>query len=145
MTKMLTERRGSALRALVLGSSLGALTIVGTPMASLAQDSSAAEACAAVLTLRSPAAIEGMLTQYAYSPCVPLLLAALNARQLSRISPELVAELPRSQLRRIPSIVLEQLGLNGRLGDPDGVSVLQRHGSNGAPRAVPRNSSPYGN
>lgn len=134
MTKKLTERSGTALRALVLGASLGALAMVGTPTMSLAQVSSVEQACAAVLTLRSPAAIEVVLTKYPYSPCVPLLLAALSARQLSRISPELVAELPRSQLRRIPSVVLEQLGLNGRLGDPRGISVLE-----------PRNANQYGN
>jgi hypothetical protein len=134
MAKKLAERRGTAMRALVLGSSLSALAMVGTPTVSLAQSSSLKEACAAVLTLRSREAIENLLINYGRSPCVPLLMAALNAQQLSRISPELVAELPRSQLRKIPSVVLEQLGLNGRLGDPRGISVLE-----------PGNHDPYGN
>jgi hypothetical protein len=131
MAKKSKGRREASMRALVLSSALGALAMVGMPAASLAQGKSAQEACAAVLTLRSPRVIENVLTNYASDPCVPLLLAALSAKDLSRISPELVAKLPRAQLRLVPSVVLEQLGLDGRLGDPHGVWAGQQGMSRG--------------
>lgn len=113
--------RAPLMRSLVLGPSLAALTMVGTPPVSLAQTVSLEEACEAFLNLRSPAVIERVIVNYADHPCVPLLLASLPAENLSRISPQVVATLPRAQLRRIPGVVLEQLGLDGRLGSSRGI------------------------
>ena len=83
------------MRSLIIGSSLGALAVIGTPTVTLAQ-SSAEEACAAVLALRSPSAVEYVIETYADHPCVPRMLAALPVRVLTRIDPRIVAELPRS-------------------------------------------------
>lgn len=128
------HRRGASIRSLVLGSSLSALTLVGTLTPSMAQDDALRDACAAVLKLRDTRVIEQLLVEYAASsPCIPLLLSALSARDLSRINPDLVAALPRAQLRRIPSAVLEQLGIDGRLGDSRGISAVEQ----------PTNSDPY--
>lgn len=121
MSRQSLERRTTSMRSLVLGPSLAVLTMVGTPPASLAQTASLEEACEAFLGLRSAAVIERVIANYAEHPCIPLLLASLPAENLSRISPQVVATLPRAQLRRIPSVVLEQLGLDGRLGNSRGV------------------------
>lgn len=121
MTTQSNDRRATSMRSLVLGPSLAALTMVGTSPISLAQTVSLEEACEAFLSLRSPAVIERVITNYADHPCIPLLLASLPAENLSRISPQVVATLPRAQLRRIPNVVLEQLGLDGRLGSSRGV------------------------
>ena len=116
------HRRGASIRSLVLGSTLSAVTLVGTVTPGMAQDDELRRACAAVLRLRDTRVIEQLLVEYAASsPCIPLLLSALSARDLSRINPKLVAALPRAQLRRIPPAVLEQLGIDGRLGDTRGI------------------------
>jgi hypothetical protein len=141
MAKKLTERRSNTMRALVLGSSLGAIAMVGTPTVGLAQGSALEQACAAVLTLRSSAAIENVLVNYSNSPCVPLLLAALSPERLSRISPAIVAELPVSQLRRIPIAVLTQLGIRAPQGTTRSVSVPGPRRSTPAPRFTDSNSS----
>ena len=142
MANKLTERPGNTMRALVLGSSLGALAMVGTPTVSLAQVRTLEQACAAVLTLRSAAAIENVLVNYSRSPCVPLLLSALSPEQLSRISPEIVAELPSSQLRRVPIAVLQQLGIRVPQGRQRGISVPGPNKSTSAPRRT-SNSNQY--
>lgn len=116
------HRSSASIRSLVLGSSLSALTLVGTVTPSAAQDDALRNACAAVLRVRDTRVIEQLLVEYAASsPCIPLLLSVLSARDLSRINPNLVAALPRAQLRRIPPAVLEQLGIDGRLGDTRGI------------------------
>ena len=121
MSRQSPARRTTSMRSLVLGPSLAVLTMVGTPSVSLGQSASLEEACEAFLNLRSPAVIERVIVNYADHPCIPLLLASLPAENLSRISPQVVATLPRAQLRRIPGVVLEQLGLDGRLGSSRGV------------------------
>lgn len=116
MARQSPDGRAPSMRSLVLGPSLAALTMVGTPSVSLGQNATLEEACAAFLALRSPTVIERVIANYGEHPCIPLLLASLPAENLSRISPQVVATLPRAQLRRIPSVVLEQLGLDARLG-----------------------------
>lgn len=118
MAKQSLDRHATSMRSLVLGPSLAVLTMVGTPSISLGQSAALEEACEAFLNLRSPAVIERVIVNYADHPCIPLLLASLPAENLSRISPHVVATLPRAQLRRIPGVVLQQLGLDSRLGAP---------------------------
>ncbi|GLQ58001.1 hypothetical protein [Devosia nitrariae] len=127
------DRRATSMRSLVLGPSLAVLTMVGTPSVSLGQNASLEEACEAFLNLRSPAVIERVIVNYADHPCVPLLLASLPAENLSRISPQVVATLPHAQLRKIPRVVLEQLGISARYDEPRSVPTQR----------APTNASQY--
>ena len=103
------------MRSLVLGASLGSIAVVGMPMAASAQGATA-ESCAFALKLRSASSVERMLENFPNDPCVPLMLGALPLRVLSRLSTQLIADLPRAQLRLVPRRVLQQLGLDPALG-----------------------------
>lgn len=133
------QGKGRALlRKLVVGVSLGTIATVGSGTAVHAQNDSAYESCSFALNLKSASAINRVLETFPNDPCVPVMLASLSPRELSRIDRDLVAALPRAQLRKVPREVLAQLDLPANLGSSTspGNSGQQR------PRA-PRVNSQY--
>jgi hypothetical protein len=107
-------RRRARAGALMAGASLGTMAAVGLAVPAHAQ--TAEEACAFAASLRSVDTVSRVLSQFPNDACVPAMLMGIPPRVLSRLSPELVASLPRNLLQYFPPEVLADYGVNPGIG-----------------------------
>ena len=95
----------------LLSASLGTIVVAGFTGPAMAQGE---QSCAWVYELRSPYTVERVLTRYPSDPCIPALIEALPPQLLSRIDVNIIANLPASQLRKVDSDILQDLGITTR-------------------------------
>jgi hypothetical protein len=110
-TDRLAQRVSRRYRAstIVAGASLG-IAAAGLAMPAHAQ--TAEEACAFASSLRSVDTVSRVLSQFPNDACVPAMLTEIPPRVLSRLSPELVAGLPRNVLQYFPAEILAEFGIS---------------------------------